>query len=277
MATELQTDIEKQYSLPNLENRVFSALQKVKNGNKNFSRNDFTGFDEFHIQGIKATRELATLLEIQPNMTILDIGCGVGGPARTLASEYNAQVVGIDAVKQFSELATKLSKLVQLSDRTQFMFGSALALPFSDTSFDIVWMQHMNMNFKEKDRLYAEASRVLRSGGKVALYEICKGKNTNEPLSFPVPWANTETMNYLIRPEEIVEMLHKQGLKSIVVKDVTQECLQWFTNVLEAIKKGKLNPLGLHLVSGDDFKVKAENIVINIKEEKIEVLLGIFG
>ena len=277
MATELQTDVEKQYSQPNLDDRVFSALQKVKNGDKNFSRDDFTGFDEFHIQGIKATRELATLLEIQPNMNILDIGCGVGGPARTLASEYNARVVGIDAVKQFSELATKLSKLVQLSDKTQFIHGSALSLPFYDTSFDIVWMQHMNMNIKDKERLYAEATRVLRSGGKVALYEICKGKNTNEPLNFPVPWANTEAMNHLIRPEEVVNILHKLGLKSIIVKDVTQECLQWFTNVLEAMKTGKSNPLGLHLVTGNDFKVKAENIVKNIKEEKIEVFLGIFG
>lgn len=277
MATELQIQIEQQYSIPNLDERVFNALEKVKNGEKKFSRNDFASFDEFHIQGIKATRELATLVPIEPNMKILDIGSGVGGPARTLASEFNAQVVGIDAVESFSQLATKLSSLIKLEQQTRFVHGSALALPFENDLFDVVWMQHMNMNIQDKGKLYAEATRVLRSGGKIALYEICQGKNTTESLDYPVPWANNETVNHLARPEEIIAKIEQNGLQAQVVKNVTWECLNWFTKILEAAKVGKANPLGLHLVSGDDFRLKAENIVKNIQNEKIEVLLGIFG
>ena len=276
MTVELNAEIEKHYTIPNLPKRIMNALTKVKDGATNYTRDDFSGFDEFHIQGKQATRELASLVPIKPNMKVLDIGCGVGGPVRTLASEFSADVYGIELVEEYFQTAKILSELLHMAEKTKFFHGSALALPFDSNSFDVVWMQHMNMNIEDKSKLFSEVSRVLKEDGKIALYEICKGTGSSESFYLPVPWANSETINHLVPTEEFISIIKNKGFKPTITKNVTEQCLKWFNKVLENAKTGKGNPLGLHLVSGDDFGLKAKNIVKNMEEKNIEVVMGVF-
>lgn len=275
MTVELQKEVINHYSIPNLSKKILETLQSVKKDPTKYTREDFSTFDEFHIQGIQATKKLAKMVPIEPNMKILDLGSGIGGPARTLATEYHAEVTGIELVEEFYQSAKILSDLLKLGDRTKFLLGSALNLPFENNTFDVVWMQHMSMNIKDKIRLFSEAKRVLKPQGKLALYEICKGSGTNFHL--PVPWANNETINHLIPIAELTEILQKLQLEQVSFQNVTQDSLSWFKMVLENAKSGPANPLGLQLVSSHDFGLKAKNVVKNLEEENIMVFRGVFA
>ena len=207
-------------------------------------------------------------------MKVLDIGCGIGGPARTLASEYQAEVFGIELVSEFYQTAKILSELLHMDDKTKFFLGNALEIPFENNTFDIVWMQHMSMNIKDKVKLFSDASRVLRPSGKIALYEICKGPGTS--FYFPVPWAANTTINHLISIDELLKIVQKIGFKQITTENVTHESLNWFKSAIKNSKSGPANPLGLQLVSGDDFEIKANNVVKNLENKNIEVFNGVF-
>lgn len=94
--------------------------------------------DEFHIRGRKATLELAQSLNLTTASHVIDIGSGLGGPARTLAETYECRVTGIDLTQAFCEAAAILSGWVGLGDRVAFRQGNATSLPFADGQFDSI-------------------------------------------------------------------------------------------------------------------------------------------
>lgn len=87
----------------------------------------------------------------------------------------------------------------------RFQHGDALELPFDDGSFDVVWTQHSSMNIADKRRLYAGFHRVLRPGGRLALFEVVAG--LGEPLHFPVPWASGQATSFLLPAEALRQLL----------------------------------------------------------------------
>jgi ubiquinone/menaquinone biosynthesis C-methylase UbiE len=81
------------------------------------------------------------------------------------------------------------------ADRTRFVEGSALDLPFEDASFDAATLFHVGMNIADKARLFAEARHTLRRGGTFAVYEVMrKGQG---PLPFLLPWADSEATSFV--------------------------------------------------------------------------------
>ena len=267
MTVELDTAVSEHYSIQNLPERILNALAKAKNGSSNYTKDDFSAFDEFHIRGKQATNILANMVPVKEGMKILDLGCGIGGPARTLASEYHTEVVGLELVEEYYQTAKILSELVHMQDMTKFFQGSAIDVPFGNESFDLVWLQHMSMNIQDKKKLFSEVYRLLKNGSKLAFYEICKG--SGKSFYYPVPWATNQKINHLIPISELLSLLNQLGFKEITVQNVTQDSLTWFKGVLERAKLGPVNPLGLHLVGGDDFGLKAKNIVRNFEEKNI--------
>jgi ubiquinone/menaquinone biosynthesis C-methylase UbiE len=117
--------------------------------------------DEFHIRGRKATLELAAQMNLTPRSHVLDIGSGLGGPARTLAETYGCRVTGIDLTTAFCDAATEMLDWVGLGDCVSFKQGDATSLPFPDKTFDAAMTLHVAMNIAAKDKMYMEARRVL--------------------------------------------------------------------------------------------------------------------
>ena len=91
---------------------------------------DLATADEFHIRGRKATLELASQMNLNANSHVLDIGSGLGGPARTLAETYGCQVTGIDLTQAFCNAATAMSDWVGLGKRVLFKQGGRHELAF---------------------------------------------------------------------------------------------------------------------------------------------------
>src|SRR5512140_2157700 len=168
--------------------------------------------DQFHTGGIRSTRELAALAGLTVDQEVLDIGCGLGGPARTLAAEFGCRVTGIDLTPEFIRSARLLTDACGLSDRVTFVEGNALAMPFDDGSFDVAWTQHAAMNIEDRATLYSEIGRVLKPGGILAFFDILAGSGL--PLDYPLPWADDPSICFVYTTEQTRAFLEAAGFES---------------------------------------------------------------
>src|SRR5947209_11034422 len=157
-------------------------------------------YDQFHGRGLEATLEIAELVEAGSADHILDIGSGIGGPARYFASRFDCRVTGIDLTPEFCDVARHLTRLLNLEERVKFELGDALAMPFADATFDGAYSMNVSMNIADKAALYGEVRRVLRPGSWLMLSELAKGPGA--PLDYPTPWAATASTSFLATPEE---------------------------------------------------------------------------
>jgi ubiquinone/menaquinone biosynthesis C-methylase UbiE len=133
---------------------------------------DLATVDEFHIRGRKATLELAAQMNLNADSHVLDIGSGLGGPARTVAETYGCKVTGIDLTEAFCSAAAAMSDRVELGKRVSFKQGDATSLPFDNKTFDAAMTIHVAMNIAAKDKMYMEAHRVVKPGGIFAVYDV---------------------------------------------------------------------------------------------------------
>ena len=175
--------------------------QSLRNAGKDLNKlttTDLAMVDEFHIRGRKATLELAAKMNLNADSRVLDIGSGLGGPARTLAETYGCRVTGIDLTQAFCDVATAMSDWVGLGELTSFKQGDATSLPFDSKTFDAAMTIHVAMNIAAKDMMYLEARRVVKPGGAFAVYDVLQGEGGE--VLYPVPWGATRRSAIWRRP-----------------------------------------------------------------------------
>ncbi len=275
--TDYAAALNDHYGVPDLGAEILDTLEAADVDPEALTREDISGFEEFHIRGREATRELAELASIDAGATVLDVGSGVGGPARTLADEFDCEVVGVDLVDSYCRVARLFTERVGLADRVQFEQANALNLPYAADRFDVVWLQHTLMNVPETDRAIAEAARVLAPRGTLAIYEICAG--TGGDPYFPVPWAGDDSLNFLDSTAGLRDTIVAQGFEPVAWNDVTAPSLEWFQGVVESMADRPDDappPLGLNLLMGAETPVKARNVVRSLEDDRIVVVQGVF-
>ncbi len=231
---------------------------------------DLAAVDEFHIRGRAATLEVAARMEIGPGSRVLDIGSGLGGPARTLAERYDCEVVGIDLTAVFCEAATELSRWVVLLGKTRFVQGDATALPFEAASFDAVMTIHTAMNIADKATLYAGAHRVLKPGRIFAVYDILQGEGGE--VHYPVPWARDPAISHLASPHEMRALLTGAGFQIVEEIDSTDEGLPWFKAEVERAVSGTSPLARFRPFFGEDGRRISENQIRNLSERRIRTV-----
>lgn len=186
------------------------ALRSLGIAPERATADDLHALDMLHMGGLAATDALAEMAYLRPGQRVLDVGAGVGGPARRMARKYGARVWGVELSEAVYQTAVALTALVGLQDHVQFTQGSALALPFEDGAFDVVVMQHVAMQIAEKDQLFGECVRVLKPGGVLALHEIFAG--AGGPPLFPLAWAADPAMSSLESLDACASRLTQRGL-----------------------------------------------------------------
>ncbi len=250
--------------------RIVNVLQESGRTLNTLTYRDLIPVSELHNRGKQATVDLARLADIKPEHHILDVGCGIGGPARTLASEFGCRVTGVDISSEFCTTAKSLNELVGLSDKIRITPADALSLPFDDESFDIVWTQHVSMNISDKQALFTELHRVLRPGGKLALHDVLSG--SVQPIHFPVPWSPVPSTSFLSEPEETRTLILTTGFEELAWQDHTQLTEDWWKNVRERNSGKPPSPLNPGLVMGSQFPKMAHNMYLNIRERRVAIV-----
>ena len=252
-----------------LARAIAESLRKAGKDIGALTTADLGTVDEFHIRGRKATLELAQSLNLSDTSHVLDIGSGLGGPARTLAETYGCRVTGIDLTQAFCDAATTLSGWVGLSDRVTFRQGDATSLPFGNAEFDAAMTIHVAMNIAAKDKMYAEARRVLKPGAHFAVYDVLQGEGGE--VLFPVPWAREPSISHLATPDAMQSLLASAGFTIVDVHDSTEESQRWFEAM--ATRAAQVTPaVTFQTFLGNDFPAMVRNQVSNLRDRRIRTV-----
>lgn len=226
--------------------------------------------DQFHTRGLAATAELAALTGITANMSVLDVGSGLGGPARFLAATYGCRVTGVDLSDSFVDAARHLTQRTGQSEQVSFHVGSALELPLDNSGFDAVLLQHVAMNISDRARLYREVRRVLKPRGRFATFDIVAVGG--EPY-YPVPWAQTPATSFLLSAQATRVMIEQAGFRVLAWQSDTEAAKAWFTQLRES---GPPPGLNLGVVMGPEFAKLAANLGRSLMEGRLGVLTAVF-
>ncbi len=275
MNEEYKNKINSHYAKKDLFDSILESIKKSGFDLNNLTRDDISSFEEFHIGGRDATRHLAQFVQLEKGVKLLDIGCGIGGPARTLFDEFGCDVTAIDLTEEYIHTAQELTKLVGLGNAITFQVENATELSFEDNSFDIVWMQHVNMNIENKDKLFSEIQRVLKPLGQLVFYEILK--MNEEPLQFPVLWAGTQELSHLITEDNYRSKLENAGLIEAQWEDRTLFAIKWFQELSVRKQKQESHKLNLSKVTHKDLSEKAANVLQNLIDQKICVVQAAYS
>jgi len=271
--TETHDRVSRHYSPGDLASRILAALEADGRDLGSLTVDDLAPVDEFHIRGRVATEELAGWVDLKPTDEVLDVGSGLGGTGRYLASRFGCCVQGVDLTEEYCRVATMLSERVGLHDKTSFRAADACALPFEDDSFDIVWTEHVQMNIADKAAFYGEIGRVLRPGGRFVFHDVFAG--TNGAAHYPVPWASDESISHLATVPEVESILGSLGLRRVQWGERTEESRAFFQGVLERLGSGQAPALGIHLPMGVDALVKVRNLHRNLVEGCVRVIQAV--
>ncbi len=273
MSQTIEQNVINHYQQGGLLGRIESRLKESGTELNSVKQSDLSFLDELHIGGQEMTIQLAKTAALPEGTTVLDVGCGLGGPARMLATEYGCRVTGLDLTEEFCKTAEILTQAVGLSEKVDFINGNALDIPFEPETFDAIWSQHCSMNIKDKLQLYTQFSKVVKTGGKLVIHDITAG--SNQPVHFPVPWAKEPSVNFLISEEELLNLLEEKGFKPVHWQDVSEKALNWFKQQKIKPAAGDKPLLSQKLVFGHELKTMAKNVIRNLEEERIKVIEGV--
>jgi ubiquinone/menaquinone biosynthesis C-methylase UbiE len=259
----VEQNVAQHYTHGALEAAILAALRKEGKDPDRLAPDDLAAGDEFHIGGREATTALAEQLALRAGLELLDVGSGIGGPARYFAQHHKCRVTGIDLTDEFVRVARSLSQRVGLAEQVTFVQGSALELPFPAGSFDGAYMLHVGMNIADKATLFAQVRRVLRPGGFFAIYDLMRiGPGE---LIFPVPWAATGATSFVADVADYRRLLTEAGFGIATERERRAYAIAYFQKMRTKRAEGGLPPLGTHIVMGADFPQKLANLVAGIE------------
>lgn len=268
--TDMPDRVDNHYRPVGLVDRLRTALAPFGTDDRLLVPEQLGGLDQFHTRGLAATAEIAQLAAINASMSVLDVGSGLGGPARYLAAARGCRVTGIDRSEPFVEAARYLTARTGQSDRISFEVADALDLPFADATFDVVLLQHVAMNIDDRAGLYRGIRRVLAVGGRLAIFDIVT--NSGDP-HYPLPWARTPASSFLLTAGGTLGAIERAGFKQRVRRNDTEAAKAW---ILKMRESGPPPAPNLGVVMGPAFADYAANLGRSLVESRIGVLTAVF-
>jgi ubiquinone/menaquinone biosynthesis C-methylase UbiE len=278
-----EAKIAEHYGRGRLEEMILAAVAREGKDAENLTSGDLAAVDEFHVGGLEATHELAEQMELRPGLRLLDVGSGIGGPARYFAGEHGCRVTGIDLTEEFVRVAGSLTMLTKLDGLAEFRQGSALEMPFERNAFDGAYMIHVGMNVADKAGVFREVRRVVKSGGLFTIFDIMRagegvakdgqtrdGRAAEAAIHYPVPWALSEEACFVASREEYREALQKAGFEIVRERGRRAFGIEFTERVMARMAQAGPPALGLHLLMGEKAHLMVKNILGMMKEGVLE-------
>jgi ubiquinone/menaquinone biosynthesis C-methylase UbiE len=233
-------DVSRHYSRGDLLSRLNAALAADGADPDRPTAEALAPYDQFHGRGLEATIEIADLMRAGPGDHLLDVGSGIGGPARYVATRFRCKITGIDLTAEFCEVARHLTRLAGLDDSVRFETGDALAMRFADARFDGAYSMNVSMNIADKAAFYREIRRVLKPGAWLVLSEIAKGEG-GAP-DYPTPWAASAATSFLATPEEIRTGLREAGFDVTTLRSSAEAARAAGARARAMVERGEKPP-----------------------------------
>lgn len=246
------------YDQAGLEASLLQALAAAGKDVDHLQPGDLQGADEFHNGGAAATAAVAEQLGLTPEMHLLDVGSGLGGPARHIASRYGCRVTGIDLTPGYVAAANSLTRRMGMQARVTFQVALADRLEFADASFDGVLLMHVGMNVADKLGMFAAMRRVLKPGGFVAVYDVMRTGQGD--LAFPLPWSSVAETSFVATPAAYRAALEGAGLHVVAERDRREATLAGIAAMRARAAAGGPPPLGMQHVMGPTVATKVGNM-----------------
>ena len=255
------------YGRGRLEEMILAAVALDKDVEK-LTAGDLAAVDEFHVGGLEATQELAKQMELRAGLRLLDVGSGIGGPARYFAAEHGCKVTGIDLTEEFVRVATGLTKRTKLDGLVEFRQASALQLPFVAGTFDRAYMIHVGMNIADRSGIFREVRRVLKPAGLFTVFDIMR--TGDGPIRYPVPWALAEETSFVATAKDYRDALQLAGFRIAQERGRGPFSIEFTERMMARMAQGGPPALGLHLLMGEKTPLMVKNILAMMKEGILE-------
>ena len=233
------------YSRPGIEQAIVDALREAGADIEHLTPADLRGADEMHFGTRKATEGFVEAMAFPPGAHVLDIGSGLGGPARHFAA-HGVRVTGIDLTPDFVSAANGLTRRCGLADRADFRQANALALPFADASFDGAYTIHAAMHIPDKAGVFAEARRVLKPDTRFGVYDIMRAGAGEIP--YPMLWAATAETSFVETPETYRRLLEAAGFAILSERDRSDFVHTVVREMRESVARDGPPEIDLHAV-----------------------------
>ncbi len=262
------------YTAGDFGEKILASLRTAGKNTDALQVEDLAQVDQLHAGGAHATRTLIGRASLQPGMRVLDVGGGLGGPARLIAHDAACTVTVVDLSAEFCRVGERLTARVGLTGRVTFQHGSALDMPFPDGAFDRVWTQHSTMNIAEKERLYREIYRVLRPGGLLAMHEMMAGPV--QPIHFPVPWARDPSISFLWPPAKIRALLTEIGFREAEWVDEREMALANLPAPASGQPEIGAPASAAQVLYGPQLPEMVQNVGRNLREDRLALVQTVF-
>jgi len=261
------SEVSTYYGSGNLLSRLNEALIDDGADPQHPTMEALAPYDQFHGRGLEATEEVGKLVQAGPADHLLDVGSGIGGPARWFAKHFGCRVTGIDLTPEFCDVARHLTQLLGLSDRVNFETGDALALPFADASFDGAYSMNVSMNIADKAGFYREIHRVLKPGAWLVLSELARGDGPE--IDYPTPWASSARTSFLSTPDETRDGVTAAGFEISSFHDTRDASLAFGARSREMVARGEKPPhRAVMLMHGETAKQAMANTARGLAERR---------
>ena len=272
----MKNSITSHYTHGRLLERIARGVAAIGKTPGTVTVDDLAPVDEFHIGGRQASEEFIGQLEFSKGDHVLDVGCGIGGTSRFVASRFGCRVTGIDLTPEFVSTGQTLCDWVGLSGQVELHQGDATATPFTDASFDAAFMLHVGMNIADKTGLFLEVYRLIKPGAVFGVYDVMQ--TSDEELTYPVPWSSTPGTSALATREHYIEALEEAGFNIARIRDRRDFAAEFFAETRRRMEEaGGSPPLGVHIAMGDTAPAKIGNMVENIaagRVSPVEIIAG---
>jgi SAM-dependent methyltransferase len=247
------------YAQVQLEKKILDLLAADGKDIEHLTLADLAPVDEFHTGGREATVAFAAEFGFTPEMHILDVGCGIGGPSRYIAETYGCRVTGIDLTEEFVRTAQALARRTGLETLVDYRQASALDIPFAPSTFDGAYMMHVGMNIEDKPALFAEVRRVLKDNATFGIYDVMLTEQ-GEPR-FPLPFAQTAETSFLATLADYRRALHEDGFVIERGHNRLEAARAYFRERAARAAEGEAPVLSLHLLLKGEGPAMFANVV----------------